>query len=121
MARKCFVAELGLEVTFRMNGHGALSLFKLDLFRFDPVIISDQTMPETTGVELAGEILAISADSGYAHHHARASVIWSMLTLPRRQALGLRDEAPRQGGDRKDYQKSARRVELRLRLSIRNR
>jgi YesN/AraC family two-component response regulator len=40
-----------------MNGHEALSLFKLDLSRFDLVIISDQTMPEMTGVALAGEIL----------------------------------------------------------------
>lgn len=41
-----------------MNGHEALSLFKLDPSRFD-LVISDQTMPEMTGVALAGEILAL--------------------------------------------------------------
>ena len=55
------LAELGYEVTSRMNGREALALFKLDPSRFD-LVITDQTMPEMTGVELAKEILAIRAD-----------------------------------------------------------
>ena len=55
------LAELGYEVTSRMNSREALALFKLDPSRFD-LVITDQTMPEMTGVELAKEILAIRAD-----------------------------------------------------------
>jgi len=44
-----------------MNGKEALALFKLDPSSFD-LIITDQTMPEMTGVELAKEILALKAD-----------------------------------------------------------
>ncbi len=56
------LAELGYEVTSRMNGKAALTLFKADPYRFD-LVITDQTMPEMTGVELAKEILAIRADT----------------------------------------------------------
>jgi PAS domain S-box-containing protein len=52
------LAELGYEVTSRMNGREALALFTVDPSRFD-LIITDQTMPEMTGVELAKEILAL--------------------------------------------------------------
>jgi PAS domain S-box-containing protein len=52
------LAELGYEVTSRMNGREALALFKLDPSRFD-LVITDQTMPEMTGVELVKEILAL--------------------------------------------------------------
>ena len=55
------LAELGYEVTSRMNGKEALALFTADPSRFD-LIITDQTMPEMTGVELAKEILALRAD-----------------------------------------------------------
>jgi PAS domain S-box-containing protein len=55
------LAELGYEVTSRMNGKDALALFKEDPSRFD-LIITDQTMPEMTGVELAKEILALRPD-----------------------------------------------------------
>ncbi|MGD0661860.1 MAG: PAS domain S-box protein [Syntrophorhabdales bacterium] len=55
------LAELGYEVTSRMNGREALKLLKLDPSRFD-LVITDQTMPEMAGVELAKEILAIRAD-----------------------------------------------------------
>ena len=55
------LAELGYEVTSRMNGREALALFRLDPSRFD-LVITDQTMPEMTGIELAKEILAIRAD-----------------------------------------------------------
>ena len=66
------LAELGYEVISRMNGHEALALFRLDPSRFD-LVITDQTMPEMTGVDLAKEILAIRADTpiimctGFSH------------------------------------------------------
>ena len=55
------LAELGYEVTSRMSSREALALFKADPSRFD-LVITDQTMPEMTGVELAKEILALRAD-----------------------------------------------------------
>jgi CheY-like chemotaxis protein len=55
------LAELGYEVTSRMNSREALTLLKEDPSRFD-LVITDQTMPEMTGVELATEILAVRAD-----------------------------------------------------------
>ena len=66
------LAELGYEVTSRMNGREALALFRLDPSRFD-LVITDQTMPEMTGIELAKEVLAIRADmpiimcTGFSH------------------------------------------------------
>jgi CheY-like chemotaxis protein/two-component sensor histidine kinase len=55
------LAELGYEVTSRMNGREALELFRLDPSRFD-LVITDQTMPEMTGIDLAKEIFAIRSD-----------------------------------------------------------
>jgi PAS domain S-box-containing protein len=55
------LAELGYEVTSRMSSRESLTLFKEDPSRFD-LIITDQTMPEMTGVELVKEILALRAD-----------------------------------------------------------
>jgi CheY-like chemotaxis protein len=55
------LAELGYEVTSRMNGREALALFRADPSRFD-LVITDQTMPEMTGVDLAREILATRVD-----------------------------------------------------------
>ena len=55
------LAELGYDVTSRMSSVEALSLVKNDPSRFD-LVITDQTMPEMTGIELAKEILAIRAD-----------------------------------------------------------
>jgi CheY-like chemotaxis protein len=66
------LAELGYEVTCRMSSREALALFSVDPSRFD-LIITDQTMPEMTGVELAKEILALRADmpiimcTGFSH------------------------------------------------------
>jgi PAS domain S-box-containing protein len=54
------LAELGYEVTSRMSSREALALFKADPSRFD-LVITDQTMPEMTGVELVKEILALRA------------------------------------------------------------
>ncbi|MGD0231215.1 MAG: response regulator [Syntrophorhabdales bacterium] len=66
------LTELGYEVTSRMNGKEALALLKEDPSRFD-LVITDQTMPEMTGVELAKEVLALRADlpiimcTGFSH------------------------------------------------------
>ena len=55
------LAELGYEVTSRMSSREALALLKEDPSRFD-LVVTDQTMPEMTGVELAKEVLAIRPD-----------------------------------------------------------
>ena len=66
------LAELGYEVTSRMNGKEALSLLKEDPSRFD-LVITDVTMPEITGVDLARQALAIRPDlpiimcTGFSH------------------------------------------------------
>jgi PAS domain S-box-containing protein len=52
------LAELGYEVVCRMSSNDALTLLREDVSRFD-LVITDQTMPEMTGVELAQEILTI--------------------------------------------------------------
>jgi YesN/AraC family two-component response regulator len=55
-----------------MNGNKALVLLNEDPSRFD-LVITDQTMPEMTGFELAKEILAIRPDmpiimcTGFSH------------------------------------------------------
>jgi CheY-like chemotaxis protein len=66
------LAELGYDITSRMSSRGALELFRLDPSRFD-LVITDQTMPEMTGIDLAREIFAIRADmpiimcTGFSH------------------------------------------------------
>jgi signal transduction histidine kinase/ActR/RegA family two-component response regulator len=66
------LAELGYDVTSRMNGREALALFRLDPSRFD-LVITDQTMPEMAGFELVKEMLALRADmpiimcTGFSH------------------------------------------------------
>ena len=55
------LTDLGYRVTSKTASSDALALFRLDPSRFD-LVITDQTMPEMTGVELANEILAIRAD-----------------------------------------------------------
>ncbi len=55
------LAELGYKVTSRMNGREALALLEKDPSRFN-LVITDQTMPGMTGIELAKQILAIRAD-----------------------------------------------------------
>ncbi len=52
------LAELGYEVASRMNGREALALFRTDPSRFD-LVITDQTMPEMTGIDLAREIFSL--------------------------------------------------------------
>jgi len=66
------LAELGYEVTSKLSSTEALSLLKKDPTRFD-LIITDQTMPDMTGIELAREILSIRPDmpiimcTGFSH------------------------------------------------------
>jgi len=52
---------LGYEVVSRTSSRDALELLRMDPSRFD-LVITDQTMPELTGVELAKQILSIRAD-----------------------------------------------------------
>ena len=66
------LTELGYDVTSRTSSREALALFRTDPSRFD-LVITDQTMPDMTGVELAKEILAIRPDmpvimcTGFSH------------------------------------------------------
>jgi PAS domain S-box-containing protein len=69
---KEILAELGYDVTSRMSSREALSLLQKDPSRFD-LVITDQTMPDITGIELVKEILALRADmpiimcTGFSH------------------------------------------------------
>jgi signal transduction histidine kinase len=64
--------DLGYKVTCRTNSREALALIRLDPSRFD-VVITDQTMPELTGFDLAREIMVIRPDmpiilcTGFSH------------------------------------------------------
>jgi signal transduction histidine kinase len=55
------LTDLGYRVTSGTRAKEALALFRLDPSRFD-LVITDQTMPDLTGIELAREILAIRDD-----------------------------------------------------------
>ena len=94
------LAELGYEVTSRMNGKEALSLLKEDPSRFD-LVITDVTMPEITGVDLARQALAIRPDlpiimcTGFSHlvnaETARAAGIraFAMKPLTKKEIAGI--------------------------------
>ena len=64
--------ELGYEVTSKTSSREALEVFRNDPFHFD-LVITDQTMPEMTGVELAKHILAVRPEvpvilcTGFSH------------------------------------------------------
>jgi PAS domain S-box-containing protein len=66
------LAALGYDVTSRTSSKKALSLLREDPHRFD-LVITDQTMPDITGIELAKEILSFRADmpiimcTGFSH------------------------------------------------------
>jgi PAS domain S-box-containing protein len=55
------LSGLGYHVTSATCSREALALFRLDPARFD-LVISDQTMPYMTGMELAREVLAVRHD-----------------------------------------------------------
>jgi len=59
---KQLLESLGYKVTTRTSSTEALELFKSKPERFD-VVITDQTMPNMTGVELAKEIMAVWSDT----------------------------------------------------------
>jgi CheY-like chemotaxis protein len=69
---KELIGELGYRVTARTSSLEALALFEADPSRFD-VIITDQTMPDMTGVGLAKAVLALRPDmpvilcTGFSH------------------------------------------------------
>ena len=93
---------LGYHVESRTSSREALSLLKLDPSRFD-LLITDHTMPEMTGIELAREVLAVRPDmkvilcTGFSHtvseESAQAAGIkaFAMKPLTRREiALTIR-------------------------------
>ncbi len=55
------LTQLGYDVTTATNSREALATFCADPERFD-IVITDQTMPELTGLGLAQELLAIRPD-----------------------------------------------------------
>lgn len=85
------LAELGYAVLCRTSSKEALALLKEDPTRFD-LVITDQTMPEMTGVELAKQILAIRPDmpvilcTGFSHlvneESVRAAGIRALVMKP---------------------------------------
>jgi PAS domain S-box-containing protein len=72
------LAELGYEVTCRKGSRETLALFRLDPSRFD-VVVTDQTMPDMTGIQLAMELIALRPDlpivlcTGFSHAVTRES------------------------------------------------
>jgi PAS domain S-box-containing protein len=64
--------ELGYEVTVKNDSIEALALFMADPVRFD-LVVTDQTMPEMTGIELARKLMAVRPDipvilaTGFSH------------------------------------------------------
>ncbi len=52
------LAELGYEVVCRTSSREALALFRLEPARFD-LVLTDQTMPDMTGMEMAREMLVV--------------------------------------------------------------
>jgi CheY-like chemotaxis protein len=85
------LTELGYEVTSRMSSTEALTLLKEDPSRFD-LVITDQTMPGMTGVDLAKKILVLRPDmpiimcTGYSHttneESAKATGIRAFVMKP---------------------------------------
>jgi signal transduction histidine kinase/CheY-like chemotaxis protein len=69
---EAILTRLGYHVTVRNSSRAALALLRLDPFQFD-MIITDQTMPEMTGIELARQIMAmrpempVSLSTGFSH------------------------------------------------------
>jgi DNA-binding NtrC family response regulator len=66
------LSSLGYDAIARTGSRDALELLNADPHSFD-LAITDQTMPDMTGVELAKEILAVRADmaitlcTGFSH------------------------------------------------------
>jgi PAS domain S-box-containing protein len=83
---KQMLEHLGYRVTSRLSGVEALELFRAQPDRFD-LVITDQTMPQITGLELARELLAIRPNipivlcTGFSEG----------LTAERAKSVGIRD------------------------------
>jgi PAS domain S-box-containing protein len=83
---KEMLEHLGYRVTSRLSGIDALELFRAQPDRFD-LVITDQTMPQITGLELAQELLALRANipvilcTGFSVG----------LTAERAKSVGIRD------------------------------
>jgi PAS domain S-box-containing protein len=85
------LSELGYQVESKTGSREALAILRLDPSRFD-LVVTDQTMPEMTGIELAGEILAIRPDmpvilcTGFSHtaseESAKAAGIKAFVLKP---------------------------------------
>lgn len=85
------LAELGYEVTVRTSSREALALFRLQPKAFD-IVVTDQTMPDLTGIQLASEILSIRPGlpvilcTGFSHtvteESARAAGIKGFVMKP---------------------------------------
>jgi CheY-like chemotaxis protein len=85
------LSRLNYTVTSFLNPVEALSAFKEEPDRFD-LVITDMTMPEMTGTELAGSILKQRADipiilcTGFSdltdHNHSQSIGIRGYLTKP---------------------------------------
>jgi CheY-like chemotaxis protein len=85
------LTDLGYHVESRTSSREALALVRLDPSRFD-LIITDQTMPDMTGIELAREVLRIRPDipvilcTGFSHSankgSARAAGVKSFAMKP---------------------------------------
>ncbi len=85
------LTDLGYQVVCRTNGREALALLRLDPSRFD-VVITDQTMPLMTGIELAKELAASGAtipvilSTGYSQlvdaEEARAAGVKAFVMKP---------------------------------------
>jgi CheY-like chemotaxis protein len=90
------LADLGYQVHCANSAKEALALFRLDPSRFD-LVLTDQTMPGMTGIELTAELLAIRPDlpvilcTGFSHtvteESARAAGIkgFAMKPLTKRE------------------------------------
>ena len=85
------LTEIGYTVVSRMDSREALLLVKEDPSRFD-LVITDQTMPGLTGIELSRQILALRPDmpiilcTGFSHivdeASARTAGIKALVTKP---------------------------------------
>lgn len=85
------LADWGLEVTVEHSSSAAQALFAREPQRFD-LVVTDQTMPPPTGLELARAMLAVRADlpivlyTGYAERlteqQTRDSGVRAFVTKP---------------------------------------
>jgi PAS domain S-box-containing protein len=71
-ANRAILERLGYKVTATTDGRKALELFAKDPRRYD-LVITDQAMPQITGIKLAEELLRVRGDipiilcTGYSH------------------------------------------------------